>query len=139
MKHKCLVEGCDKEYSRGADLRRHARVAHEGARYVCNVCNVSCSSTGNLARHKQTTHRGEEGEGGANEARANAAGADEARVGGERADEVEGERGANALDMDAAGEEIIEVVPDFVVDGGVIEGMPDFKMGCARRCAKKVC
>jgi len=50
---------CPKAFTTSSDLTVHIRRAHTGEKpYVCDACEYSCASSGNLAQHKRI-HTGE--------------------------------------------------------------------------------
>lgn len=53
---KCEVVNCGSSFTRGSDLRRHARSVHEGALYACVLCPCVCGTASNLARHVRNCH-----------------------------------------------------------------------------------
>ena len=56
----CEYPGCEKEFSTKANLRTHKRAIHEGITHDCLVCSFKTGFSGNLKKHNQKVHGGNE-------------------------------------------------------------------------------
>ena len=56
----CEYPGCEKEFSTKANLRTHKRAIHEGITHDCLICSFKTGFSGNLKKHNQKVHGGNE-------------------------------------------------------------------------------